>query len=160
MRRIIGGVVLLLFAVVLTACTHGPTEPTGFGVPVTFTYRSVVPATMPWPTDTCGDPANDRRPSVVLNWNGGEVAMEPDLMDPSTWRATAMMPPNMYLDVSLRDPGLCRASFAPYGEFAWSGVAVNGTPLPSANVTYSSGRAPCFGFRVTSDGEIELDKTR
>ena len=155
--RFISGLILVgLFA----GCTLSPTQPDALGVTVTFTYHSVVPGSVPWPNETCGDPGGDRRPAVLLNWTSAEVRMEPDVIEPSDWRATVLVPTNMRLDVTLRDPGLCRVGFAPYGEFAWSGLSVNGISLPMANITLQEGRPPCFAFRVGARGEVELESNR
>lgn len=141
------------------ACAHSPVEPTGLGQTITITYQSIVPASMPWPSDTCGTAAADARPVVLLNWSGAQVSMESGMLDHAAWRTDVLVPTNIRLDISVRDPGLCRMSYPPYGEFAWSGVAVNGTMLQAAGVT-SVGTAPCFTFRVLGDGEIALDRYR
>jgi hypothetical protein len=142
------------------ACAGSPSQATGLGQSVTITYHSTVPVTLPWPVDLCGAPDADRRPVLLLNWTGSQVAMDRSVMDTARWQTTVRVPTNVRLDISVRDPGLCRMSYPPYGEFAWSGVAVNGTSLVAITSGTSNDRAPCFAFRVASDGEITLETYR
>jgi hypothetical protein len=142
------------------ACTDSPSAATGLGRSITITYQSTVPVSLPWPVDRCSSSDADRRPVVLVNWTGGQIAMDRTTMDPARWQATALAPTNIRLDISVRDPGLCRMSYPAYGEFAWSGVAVNGTVVPAAETDAPGNHAPCFVFRVASDGEITLEKDR
>lgn len=125
-----------------------------------MTYHSVAPLSLPWPVEVCGTADRNRRPAVVLNWTDSEIAMEQDQEAPGIWRATARVPPNVRLDVSVRDPGLCRLSLVAYGEFAWSGLAVNDVSVRGTVFADSSGRPPCFVFRVDGDGEVTIGDYR
>jgi hypothetical protein len=80
--------------------------------------------------------------------------MEADPSDPTRWSVTDLAPAVQLLEVSLRDPGLCRVSSPPAGYFVSSGLSLNGVPLRHVEFDEEHGGAPCFTFSLTLDGRV------
>lgn len=154
MFKRLSAIVGLVLGIAAAGCTS-PLQPSGPASVVKFTYHSVVPAD-PSAGDAgaCGVALVDPRPRLFVSWRVGGLPMESDPSDPTLWMATDLAPVGQPLEVSLRDPGMCRLASPPAGYYVSTGLSLNDVPLRHVEFDEAQGGAPCFTFSLTVDGRV------
>jgi hypothetical protein len=157
MLKLLSAIVGLALGIAAVGCAS-PTRPSGPASLVTFTYHSVAPNGTSGAAGACAIASLDPRPRLTVSWRVVGLPLQPDASDPTLWSVTDLAPVGQPLEVSLRDPGLCRLSSPPPGYFVSSGLLVNDVPLRHVEFDEEQGGTPCFTFSLTVDGRVFEDQ--
>ena len=156
MQKLLSAFVGLALGIAATGCAT-PTQPSGPASLITFTYHSVAPVSASDSSGSCRATSLDPRPRLFVSWRIGGLPMDQDPVDPTRWVATDIAPVGQSLEVSLRDPGLCRLASPPDSYYVSSGLSANDVALRHVDVDEDLGGAPCFLFHLTVDGRVFED---